>query len=367
MIFQKRVAILGSTGSIGIQALDIIRRHPSYFSAQVLTARKSYDLLIRQALEFKPEAVVLTNKDAWNKVREALKGTETKVLYGKDSIEHVLSWDTVDLVLNALVGFAGLGPSLEALKNKKTLALANKESLVAGGHLVMAEASLTGTSILPVDSEHSAIFQCLLGEQAVVEKMILTASGGPFFTLSPEELETVTKAQALAHPTWNMGAKVTIDSATLMNKGMEVIEAFWLFGQPAEQIEVMIHPQSLINSMVQFSDGVIKAQMGCPDMRLPILFALSYPRRMDFAQAPRMDISHFRSMEFFHPPLDKFPCLTMAYEALRKGGNIPCALNAVNEIAVEAFLEEKLRFIAIPKLISQTLGKMPFLDGPSGS
>ena len=262
MTYQKRVAVLGSTGSIGIQTLDLIRRYPSRFAAHVLTARQSSDLLIRQALEFKPAAVVLTEEKAWKCVREALSGADIQVLYGSEAIKEVVQWDSVDLVLNALVGFAGLEPTLIALKYKKTLALANKESLVAGGHLVMQEATLAEKPILPVDSEHSAIFQCLLGEQAVVEKMILTASGGPFFTFSKEELETVTKAQALAHPTWNMGSKVTVDSATLMNKGMEVMEAFWLFGQPVDKIEVLIHPQSLIHSMVQFSDGVIKAQMG---------------------------------------------------------------------------------------------------------
>ena len=365
MTYQKRVAVLGSTGSIGIQTLDLIRRYPSRFVAHVLTARQSSDLLIRQALEFKPAAVVLTEEKAWKCVREALSGADIQVLYGSEAIKEVVQWDSVDLVLNALVGFAGLEPTLIALKHKKTLALANKESLVAGGHLVMQEATLAEKPILPVDSEHSAIFQCLLGEQAVVEKMILTASGGPFFTFSKEELETVTKAQALAHPTWNMGSKVTVDSATLMNKGMEVMEAFWLFGQPLGKIEVLIHPQSLVHSMVQFSDGVIKAQMGCPDMRLPILFALSYPRRMDFPQASRMGLSHFRSMEFFHPPFDRFPCLNMAYEALKTGGNIPCALNAANEIAVAAFLNEQLRFTAIPKLLSKTVEKIARVANPS--
>lgn len=367
MTLQKRIAILGSTGSIGVQALDIVKRYPNLFKAHVLTARKSAQVLIAQALEFQPKAVVLTEEAAWKQAKEALAGTEIQVLYGDGAIEETLHWPSIDLVLNALVGFAGLGPSLAALKNKKTLALANKESLVAGGHLVMREAHNVGAEILPVDSEHSAIFQCLLGEQAIVEKMILTASGGPFFKWPAEDLKKVTKAQALAHPTWDMGTKVTVDSATLMNKGLEVMEAFWLFGQPLERIEVMIHPQSLVHSMVQFSDGVIKAQMGRPDMRLPILFALSYPRRVDFPEAPRMDLSDFRSMEFYEPPTDRFPCLTLAYQALKTGGNIPCALNAANEVAVDAFLKEQIGFVAIPKLISGTLEKIDVVSNPSFS
>lgn len=365
MAYQKRIAVLGSTGSIGIQALDVIRRYPGLFKAQVLTARRSSDLLIRQALEFLPEAVVVTCRDAWQTARDALKETPVQVLYGNDSIADVLAWDSIDLVLNALVGFVGLEPSLAALKNNKTLALANKESLVAGGHLVMREAAAGKGSILPVDSEHSAIFQCLRGEQGPIEKIILTASGGPFFRHSSQELESITKAEALDHPTWNMGEKVTVDSATLMNKGLEVIEAFWLFGQPLSRIEVMIHPQSLIHSMVQFSDGTIKAQMSCPDMHLPILYALSYPRRLDYPEARRMDLSHFRSMEFHKPPEERFPCLGMAYQAMKKGGNIPCALNAANEVAVDAFLNESLKFNSIPKLISRTLEKVSFMADPT--
>ncbi|HPV87630.1 MAG TPA: 1-deoxy-D-xylulose-5-phosphate reductoisomerase [Bacteroidales bacterium] len=367
MTFQKRIAILGSTGSIGVQTLDVIRKYPRLFKAQVLTARKSSKLLIRQAMEFLPQAVVVTDRDAWREVRDALSDTPVKVLCGNGSITEVLAWDCVDMVLNALVGFIGLEPSLAAIKNRKTLALANKESLVAGGHLIMREAAVGNVSILPVDSEHSAVFQCLAGEQATVEKIILTASGGPFFRYSPRELESITKAQALDHPTWNMGEKVTVDSATLMNKGLEVIEAFWLFGQPLSRIEVMIHPQSLVHSMVQFSDGTIKAQMGYPDMRLPILYALSFPQRLDFSEARRMDLSHFRSMEFHMPPKEGFPCLSMAYEAQKKGGNIPCALNAANEVAVDAFLNERLHFTAIPKLISQTLEKISFITDPTFS
>ncbi|HHV03622.1 MAG: 1-deoxy-D-xylulose-5-phosphate reductoisomerase [Bacteroidales bacterium] len=365
MTFQKRIAILGSTGSIGVQALEVIRKYPGLFKVQILTARRSSGLLIRQALEFLPQAVVVTDRNAWMEVRDTLKGTPVKVLYGNGSITEVLAWDSVDMVLNALVGFIGLEPSLAALKNRKTLALANKESLVTGGHLVMREAAARNVSILPVDSEHSAVFQCLRGEQATIEKIILTASGGPFFKYSLKALESITKSQALDHPTWNMGEKVTVDSATLMNKGLEVIEAFWLFGQPLSKIEVMIHPQSLIHSMVQFSDGTIKAQMGYPDMRLPILYALSFPRRLDFPEARRMDLSHFCSMEFHSLPADKFPCLEMAYEALKKGGNIPCVLNAANEVAVDAFLNERLNFTAIPGLISRTLEKIPLIKDPT--
>jgi len=365
MTFQKRIAILGSTGSIGVQALEVIRKYPGLFKVQILTARRSSGLLIRQALEFLPQAVVVTDRNAWMEVRDTLKGTPVKVLYGNGSITEVLAWDSVDMVLNALVGFIGLEPSLAALKNRKTLALANKESLVTGGHLVMREAAARNVSILPVDSEHSAVFQCLRGEQATIEKIILTASGGPFFKYSLKALESITKSQALDHPTWNMGEKVTVDSATLMNKGLEVIEAFWLFGQPLSKIEVMIHPQSLIHSMVQFSDGTIKAQMSCPDMHLPILYALSYPRRLDYPEARRMDLSHFRSMEFHKPPEERFPCLGMAYQAMKKGGNIPCALNAANEVAVDAFLNESLKFNSIPKLISRTLEKVSFMADPT--
>ena len=367
MAFQKRIAVLGSTGSIGIQTLDIIRKYPGFFKAQILTARSSSDLLIRQALEFQPEAVVVTSRDAWQVVRDALEGTPVQVLYGNDSIAEVLAWDTVDLVLNALVGFIGLEPSLAALSNHKILALANKESLVAGGHLVLREATAGKGSILPVDSEHSAVFQCLRGEQATIEKIILTASGGPFFRHSARELESITKAEALDHPTWNMGAKVTVDSATLMNKGLEVIEAYWLFGQPLSRIEVMIHPQSLIHSMVQFTDGTIKAQMGYPDMHLPILYALSFPRRMDYPDALSMELAYLRYMVFLMPLADSFPSLAMAYQAMKTGGNTPCVLNAANEVAVDAFLHERLNFTAIPKLISQTLEKVSYIADPTFS
>jgi len=265
------------------------------------------------------------------------------------------------------VGFAGLAPTLAALQNGKVLALANKESLVAGGHLVMRLTNLKKNSLLPVDSEHSAIFQCLQGEQATVEKIILTASGGPFFKYTSHQLDSITRDQALDHPTWNMGAKVTVDSATLMNKGLEVIEAYWLFGQPLERIEVLIHPQSLIHSMVQFSDGTVKAQMSTPDMRLPILYAMAFPKRPGFPDVKRMELSHFCSMEFHKPPYDRFPCLEMAYQAMKQGGNIPCALNAANEVAVDAFLNNKLGFTAIPKVISKTLEAVPRISDPDYS
>ena len=367
MDLLKRIALLGSTGSIGRQALDVIRRYPALFKAEVLTARKSSETLIRQALEFKPAVVVITQEEACREVREALKGSSIKVLCGKDAITEVLQWKSVDMVLNALVGFAGLAPTLAALQNGKILALANKESLVAGGHLVMRLTNLKKNSLLPVDSEHSAIFQCLQGEQATVEKIILTASGGPFFKYTSHQLDSITRDQALDHPTWNMGAKVTVDSATLMNKGLEVIEAYWLFGQPLERIEVLIHPQSLIHSMVQFSDGTVKAQMSTPDMRLPILYAMAFPKRPGFPDVKRMELSHFCSMEFHKPPYDRFPCLEMAYQAMKQGGNIPCALNAANEVAVDAFLNNKLGFTAIPKVISKTLEAVPRISDPDYS
>ena len=367
MDLLKRIAILGSTGSIGKQALDVVRRYPALFKAEVLTARKSSETLIRQALEFKPAAVVITQEEAYREVSRALEGTSIQVLCGQEAVREVLKWKSVDMVLNALVGFAGLAPTLAALQNGKVLALANKESLVAGGHLVMRLTNLKKNSLLPVDSEHSAIFQCLQGEQATVEKIILTASGGPFFKYTSHQLDSITRDQALDHPTWNMGAKVTVDSATLMNKGLEVIEAYWLFGQPLERIEVLIHPQSLIHSMVQFSDGTVKAQMSTPDMRLPILYAMAFPKRPGFPDVKRMELSHFCSMEFHKPPYDRFPCLEMAYQAMKQGGNIPCALNAANEVAVDAFLNNKLGFTAIPQIISKTLEAVPRISDPDYS
>jgi len=367
MNLLKRIAILGSTGSIGKQALDVVRRYPALFKAEVLTARKSSAILISQALEFNPAAVVISQKESYSEVRDALKGTSIKVLSGQDAINEVLKGESVDMVLNALVGFAGLAPTLTALQNGKVLALANKESLVAGGNLVMRMTDSRKNILLPVDSEHSAIFQCLQGEQATVEKIILTASGGPFFKYTSRQLNSITRDQALNHPTWNMGAKVTVDSATLMNKGLEVIEAYWLFGQPLERIEVLIHPQSLIHSMVQFSDGSVKAQMSIPDMRLPILYAMAYPERLGLPDAKRMDLSHFCSMEFHKPPFNRFPCLEMAYQAMKQGGNIPCALNAANEVAVDAFLNNKLGFTAIPKIISKTLETVSRISDPDYS
>ncbi len=360
----KRIAILGSTGSIGIQALDVIRKNPGQFRVEVLAARRSSKLLIEQAIEFGPNAVVVTEEQAYREVKLALANFPVKVFAGRESMIEALGWESVDMVLNALVGFAGLEPTLAALKAGKAVALANKESLVAGGHLVMKAAFENKAPLLPVDSEHSAIFQCLSGENATVEKLILTASGGPFLNYSRQMLENVSKIQALKHPTWDMGAKVTIDSATLMNKGLEVIEAFWLFGQPVSRIQVLVHPQSLIHSMVQFTDGSIKAQMGWPDMRLPIQYALSFPRRLAFPDAVRMDIKMFNSMQFFEPDMALFPCLGIAYEVIKKGGNTPCALNAANETAVSAFLEDKIRFTAIPGLIEQVVNKVSFVSNP---
>lgn len=360
----KRIAILGSTGSIGIQALDVIRKNPGLFRIELLAARRSSKLLIEQAIEFTPNAVIVIEEQAYREVKLALENFPVKVFAGRGSMIEALAWDSVDMVLNALVGFAGLEPTLAALKAGKAVALANKESLVAGGHLVMKAAFEYHAPLLPVDSEHSAIFQCLSGENATVEKLILTASGGPFFNYTRQMLEHIGKEQALKHPTWDMGAKVTIDSATLMNKGLEVIEAFWLFGQPVSHIQVLVHPQSLIHSMVQFTDGSIKAQIGWPDMRLPIQYALSFPHRLAFPDAVRMDIKMFNSMQFFEPDMALFPCLGIAYEVIKKGGNTPCALNAANETAVSAFLEDKIRFTAIPGLIEQVVNKVSFVSNP---
>ncbi len=361
----KRIAILGATGSIGVQALDVVRAHPQLWQVEVLTARRSSELLIKQAVEFLPNAVVVVEEGAYREVQRALEPYPVKVYMGRQSLLEVLAWDSVDLVLNALVGFAGLEPTLAALSHGKAVALANKESLVAGGHLVMQAVWDHRVPLLPVDSEHSAIFQCLQGEQATVEKIWLTASGGPFFHLSSDLLAQITPQQALKHPTWDMGPKVTIDSATLMNKGFEVIEAMWLFGLDRSQVEVVIHPQSLVHSMVQFTDGSVKAQLSCPNMRLPIQYALSYPQRLDFAQAKRMTVSDLCSMRFYEPPMERFPCLSLAYRAMERGGNIPCAMNASNEAAVAAFLNREIPFPAIPKVIEEVTERISIINKPS--
>lgn len=361
MKVKQGIALLGSTGSIGTQALEVIRENPDRFEVIVLVARQSTDLLIAQAREFHPQLVVIQSETCYPAVREALSPLGISVATGSTAIEEAACLPEVDIVLTAMVGFSGLRPTLAAIGAKKTIALANKETLVVAGSLIRHEASKQGVKILPVDSEHSAIYQCLIGETTPAEKILLTASGGPFRQHSLEALEQVTVAQALRHPNWVMGAKVTIDSASLMNKGLEMIEARWLFDLPAEQIEVLVHPQSIIHSMVQFADGSVKAQLGQPDMRLPIGYALGLSERVANAY-PRLDFTQ-QTLTFEHPDMERFPNLALAYRALALGGTAPCALNAANEIAVEAFLAERLSFRAMSDLIAIALeSHRPQLD-----
>ncbi len=365
MTEPKRVAILGSTGSIGTQTLEVIRQHSSDFQVEVLTAQNNADLLIKQALEFVPNAVVIGNEAHYHKVREALIPKDIKVFAGQKAIAQVVEMETIDVVLTALVGYSGLIPTIHAIKAGKQIALANKETLVVAGEIITALAKENGVNIFPVDSEHSAIFQCLIGEfHNPIEKIILTASGGPFRGKDREFLKSVTKAQALKHPNWEMGAKITIDSASLMNKGREVIEAKWLFGLKTEQIEVVVHPQSIIHSLVQFEDGSLKAQLGLPDMRIPIQFALSFPDRLknDFE---RFDFLNYPNLTFERPDKKTFRNLQLAFDALAMGGNAPCILNASNEIAVAAFLREEVGFLEMSDLIAETLAKAEFIAQPS--
>ena len=362
---KKNIAILGSTGSIGTQALDVIRRNPDVFSAEVLTAQANADLLIRQAIEFLPNAVVIGSDACYGQVREALVPYPVKVFAGEESLAQIVEMDDISLVLNALVGYSGLKPTLNAIRAGKNIALANKETLVVAGDLVMALAEQSRVMILPVDSEHSAIFQCLAGEDRKnIEKVILTASGGPFRGKNREYLQKVTREAALNHPNWKMGDKVTIDSASLMNKGLEVIEAKWLFGLSPSRIEVIVHPQSVIHSIVQFVDGSMKAQMGPPDMRGPLLYAFSFPGRLvtDF---PRFDFGRCSAFTFELPDRDLFPNLGLAYEALEKGGNMPCILNAANEIAVQAFLDDRISFTGMPRLIEKCMHSVTFILKPT--
>ena len=361
---KRRIAILGSTGSIGTQALDVISHHPDIFQVEMLSAGSNAELLIQQALKFRPNAAVICNKDKYAQVKEALDPLDIKVFAGVESAGELAGASNVDIVLAAMVGFSGLAPTISAIKKGKVIALANKETLVAAGSIVTSLARESGSPILPVDSEHSAIFQCLQGEKARIEKLLLTASGGPFFNLPAEKFEDITVEQALNHPNWKMGHKVTIDSATMMNKGLEIMEAAWLFNTPVEKIEVVVHPQSIIHSMVQFSDGSIKAQLGWPDMRVPIQVALSYPYRIDL-DTRRLNFSELAQLTFFAPDTEKFPCLRIAYEAFSKGGNIPCAMNAANEVAVAAFLRSEIKFTQIPKIIEKTLEKCNFVASPS--
>jgi 1-deoxy-D-xylulose-5-phosphate reductoisomerase len=361
---QKRhIAILGSTGSIGTQALDVIGRHEDRFQVELLTANNNSQLLIEQARRFQPSSVVICNPDLYEEVAAALDPLYIKVFTGIDSICELLRDPQIDIVLTAMVGFSGLRPTIAAIEAGKAIALANKETLVAAGSLIIPLARKHKAPILPVDSEHSAIFQCLQGEHARLEKILLTGSGGPFLHSTKEELAAATREQALNHPRWKMGAKVTIDSASLMNKGLELIEARWLFNVEPQDIEVVIHPQSIIHSMVQFSDGCVMAQLSQPDMRLPIQFALSYPERIDLP-VQRIDFAQLAQLTFQRPDLDRFPCLGLAYEALDKGGNATCIMNGANEVAVAAFLDGKIRFVDIPDIISTTMARCPFIAQP---
>lgn len=361
---KKRIAILGSTGSIGTKSLEVIENNPGLFEVEALTANNNVDLLIRQAKKYQPNVVVVANEERYRDVADALESFPVKVFAGSDAINQVVQMGSVDLVLTALVGYSGLMPTYYAVKSGKIIALANKETLVVAGGLITRLARENNSAIIPVDSEHSAIFQCLIGElNNKVEKIILTCSGGPFRNKSVRELENVTVEMALAHPNWNMGAKITIDSATLINKGFEVIEAHWLFGLPASQIEVIVHPQSVIHSMVQFEDGSIKAQLGLPDMRLPIQYALGFPYRLK-NKFPRFDFNNFPNLSFEQPDTIKFRNLALAYEALNRGGNTPCVLNAANEVAVQSFLEGKTRFTDMAVIIERTMKEVSFIENP---
>jgi len=364
---KKRIAILGSTGSIGTQALEVIDANPDIFGVAVLTARDNADLLIQQAIQFRPKEVVIGNEKLFDKVNAALSSYSIKVYSGDSALVSVVEAEDIDMVLTAMVGYAGLLPTIHAIKAGKDIALANKETLVVAGELITSLAKQHEVNIYPVDSEHSAIFQCLAGEgDNPIEKIILTASGGPFRGKDRAFLADVTKQQALKHPNWSMGAKITIDSATLMNKGLEVIEAKWLFDLRAEQIDVIVHPQSIVHSLVQFEDGSIKAQMGLPDMKLPIQYALHYPFRLK-SSFPRFNFLDYPSLTFEKPDLDTFQNLAIAYQVLEKGGNAACIVNAANEIAVEAFLQDKIGFLGISDVIVESLAKIEYIGNPTYS
>lgn len=361
----KRVAILGSTGSIGTQTLEVIQQHPEKFQAEILTAQNNKELLIEQAIRFQPNAVVIGNEALYAEVKQRLSQYPIKVYTGQIAIASIVEMDTIDIVLTALVGYAGLIPTLKAIEAGKPIALANKETMVVAGDLVTRRAQEKSVNIYPVDSEHSAIFQCLVGEfHNPIEKIILTASGGPFRGKDKRFLAGATKEQALKHPNWDMGAKITVDSASLMNKGLEVIEAKWLFNLKTDQIEVVVHPQSIIHSMVQFEDGSIKAQLGLPDMRIPIQFALSYPDRIK-STFPRFDFKNYPNLGFEAPDIKTFRNLGLAFQALEKGGNAACSLNAANEVAVAAFLQDRIGFLEMSDLIEQSMEKIGFIETPS--
>jgi 1-deoxy-D-xylulose-5-phosphate reductoisomerase len=361
---REKIALLGSTGSIGTQALDIISKFPEEFEVKILTGGSNIDLLTSQARKFLPESVVISDKNQYKKLKENLSDTRIKVFAGEKEMEQVIAGSDSTLVLAAIVGYSGLKPTIAAIKSGKRIALANKETLVVAGEIIKKLVSGSKNQIIPVDSEHSAIFQCLIGEEKKsIEKITLTASGGPFLKKSYKELQKVRPSEALKHPNWNMGDKVTIDSASMMNKGLEVIEAKWLFDLRPEQIDVTIHPQSIIHSFVHFTDGSVKAQLGIPDMRIPILFALSFPRRLS-SELPRLDFRVQPLFTFIEPDLKKFRNLSLAYQALKEGGNMPCALNAANEIAVAAFLSEKINFLQLPDVVEYTLEKNQYISSP---
>ena len=359
---RKQIAILGSTGSIGTQALQVIEEHPDLYEVYALTANNKVDLLVEQARKFHPEAVVIANEDKYPQLKEALADMPVKVYAGADALCQIVESRPIDIVLTAMVGYAGLRPTMNAIKAGKTIALANKETLVVAGELINRLAGEYHVPILPVDSEHSAVFQCLEMNNPV-HKVILTASGGPFRTYTMEQLRTVTKEQALRHPNWHMGAKITIDSASMMNKGFEVIEAKWLFGVRPDQIEVVVHPQSVIHSMVEFEDGAVKAQLGVPDMRLPIQYAFSYPKREPLSGG-RLDFSKYNTLTFEKPDTDRFRNLALAYEALHRGGNMPCIVNAANEVVVAAFLKDQISFLGMSDVIEKAMVRVPFIQNP---
>ena len=362
---KKNVAILGSTGSVGRQALEVIREHPERFSVEVLTAQNNVKLLVEQTLEFMPNAIVIGNDKWYNELRNALAGQPVKIYAGSKALTQIVEMDTIDIVLTAMVGIAGLEPTIAAIGSGKPIALANKETLVVAGNIITSLAAQKAVNIYPVDSEHSAIFQCMTGEwDNPIEKIYLTASGGPFRGKGKDFLSTVKKEEALKHPTWDMGCKITIDSASLMNKGLEVIEAHWLFGLRPGQIEVIVHPQSIIHSIIQFEDGSMKAQMGLPDMKLPIQYALAYPQRLKSAY-PRFNFMDFPGLSFEKPDMENFPNLGLAYQALEKGGNMPCILNAANEVAVAAYLKDQAGFLEMSDIIATCMSKVPFVAEPS--
>lgn len=361
---MKRIAILGSTGSIGTQALNVIRRHRDLFAVEVLCAGSNADLLIKQAIEFEPNAVAIADETKYNMVQEALVPHDIKVFCGMESVADLMEMDSIDMVLASIVGFAGLRPTLRAIEHHKPIALANKETMVVAGEIVTRAAMENHVPILPVDSEHSAIFQSLVGEGGGIDKILLTASGGPFRGFSREQLSKVTLADALKHPNWSMGRKVTIDSASLMNKGLEVIEARWLFSVPADRIQVLVHPQSVVHSMVQYVDGSIKAQLGVPTMETPIQYAFSFPERIE-SHLPRLSFEQYGQLTFENPDMDTFRCLALAYQAIEKGGNMPCIMNAANEVAVQRFIDGKLSFLQIADFVEEQMIKATFVAQPT--